>query len=61
MDIATFHTSRRFADVESGRIAFFEKGHGPTALFVHGVFFPEDRPDTLAAPMLEFWGELSKT
>ena len=25
------------------------------------LFFPEDRPDTLAAPMLEFWDELSKT
>jgi pimeloyl-ACP methyl ester carboxylesterase len=25
------------------------------------LFFPEDRPDTLAAPMLEFWNELSKT
>jgi pimeloyl-ACP methyl ester carboxylesterase len=37
MDIATFHASRRFADVKSGRIAFFEEGHGPTALFVHGV------------------------
>src|SRR5262245_26865903 len=24
------------------------------------LFFPEDRPDALAAPMLEFWGELSK-
>jgi pimeloyl-ACP methyl ester carboxylesterase len=37
MDIATFHASRRFAHVKSGRIAFFEKGQGPTALFVHGV------------------------
>jgi len=37
MDIATFHASRRFADVRSGRIAFFEKGQGPVALFVHGV------------------------
>ena len=23
------------------------------------LFFPEDRPDTLAAPMLEFWDEFS--
>ena len=37
MDIATFHARRRFADVKSGRIAFFEKGQGQTALFVHGV------------------------
>jgi pimeloyl-ACP methyl ester carboxylesterase len=37
MDIATFHTSRRFADVGSGRIAYFERGQGPAALFVHGV------------------------
>jgi len=37
MDIATFHASRRFARVKSGRIAFFEQGEGPTALFVHGV------------------------
>lgn len=37
MDIATFHASRRFADVGSGRIAYFEKGNGPVALFVHGV------------------------
>lgn len=37
MDIATFHASRRFADVKSGRIAYYEKGHGPVALFVHGV------------------------
>jgi pimeloyl-ACP methyl ester carboxylesterase len=37
MDIATFHANRRFADVKSGRIAFFEKGQGPAALFVGGV------------------------
>ena len=37
MDIATFHASRRFARVKSGRIAFFEQGEAPTALFVHGV------------------------
>jgi pimeloyl-ACP methyl ester carboxylesterase len=37
MDIAAFHASRRHADVKSGRIAFFEKGSGPVALFVHGV------------------------
>src|SRR5258708_38878820 len=37
MDIATFHANRRFADVKSGRIAYFEKGQGRAALFVHGV------------------------
>jgi len=37
MDIAAFHASRRFAEVRSGRITFFEKGEGPAALFVHGV------------------------
>src|SRR5262245_37749979 len=37
LDIATFHAQRRFADVRSGRIAYVEQGHGPAALFVHGV------------------------
>jgi pimeloyl-ACP methyl ester carboxylesterase len=37
MDIAEFHASRRFAEVKSGRIAYFERGQGPAALFVHGV------------------------
>jgi hypothetical protein len=37
MDVATFHASRRFAEVKSGRIAYFEAGHGPAALFIHGV------------------------
>jgi pimeloyl-ACP methyl ester carboxylesterase len=37
LDIATFHASRRFADVKFGRIAFVERGHGPAALFVCGV------------------------
>ena len=37
MDIATFHARRRFADVKSGRIAYFEQGQGPAALFLHGV------------------------
>jgi pimeloyl-ACP methyl ester carboxylesterase len=37
MDIATFHASRRFVSVKSGRIAFFDKGRGPAALFIHGV------------------------
>jgi pimeloyl-ACP methyl ester carboxylesterase len=37
MDIATFHKSRRFAYVKSGRIAYLDIGEGPAALFVHGV------------------------
>jgi pimeloyl-ACP methyl ester carboxylesterase len=37
MEIAEFHARRRIAEVASGRIAFFEKGNGPAALFVHGV------------------------
>ena len=37
MDIETFHASRRFAEVKSGRIAYIEQGQGPAALFVHGV------------------------
>jgi len=37
MDIATFHASRCSVDVISGRIALFERGEGPVALFVHGV------------------------
>lgn len=37
MDISTFHANRRFIDVNSGRIAYFGKGQGPAALFVHGV------------------------
>ena len=28
MDIATFHAGRRFAEVKSGRIAYFEQGRG---------------------------------
>jgi pimeloyl-ACP methyl ester carboxylesterase len=37
MDIASFHAARRFAEAGFGRIAYFEQGHGPVALFVHGV------------------------
>src|SRR5215471_17067402 len=37
MDIATFHAIRCSVDVISGRIALFERGEGPVALFVHGV------------------------
>ena len=37
MDIATFHASRRFADTRSGRIAYYDRGRGRAAFFVHGV------------------------
>jgi pimeloyl-ACP methyl ester carboxylesterase len=37
MDVATFHSSRRYASTASGRIAYVERGSGPAALFVHGV------------------------
>jgi pimeloyl-ACP methyl ester carboxylesterase len=37
MDIAAFHAGRRFAEIKSGRIAYFEQGQGPVALFIHGV------------------------
>jgi pimeloyl-ACP methyl ester carboxylesterase len=37
MHIADFHARRRYAQVKSGRIAYFEQGQGPPALFVHGV------------------------
>ena len=37
IDIAAFHARRRLADVRSGRIAYFELGEGPPALFIHGV------------------------
>jgi pimeloyl-ACP methyl ester carboxylesterase len=37
MDVAAFHSLRRFAQVPSGRIAYYEQGAGPVALFIHGV------------------------
>lgn len=37
MDVASFHASRRFADVPSGRIAYVERGAGPPAVFLGGV------------------------
>jgi pimeloyl-ACP methyl ester carboxylesterase len=37
LDIATFHASRRFVEVKSGRIAYVEQGEGRPALFIHGV------------------------
>lgn len=37
MEVGRFHSLRRFADIASGRIAYFEVGSGPATLFVHGV------------------------
>jgi pimeloyl-ACP methyl ester carboxylesterase len=37
MDTAAFHSLRRFVETASGRIAYFEQGTGPVALFIHGV------------------------
>jgi pimeloyl-ACP methyl ester carboxylesterase len=37
MDVAAFHSLRRFAQTPSGRIAYYEQGAGPVALFIHGV------------------------
>lgn len=33
---------RRYVDTPAGRIAYSERGEGPAALFVHGVFFSGD-------------------
>jgi pimeloyl-ACP methyl ester carboxylesterase len=32
-----FHGARRFVDTDFGRIAYVERGEGPTALFIHGA------------------------
>ncbi len=37
MNAAAFHSQRRYATTDSGRIAYIEQGSGPVALFVHGV------------------------
>jgi pimeloyl-ACP methyl ester carboxylesterase len=37
IDAAAFHASRRFARTPFGRIAYVERGAGPTALFLHGL------------------------
>lgn len=36
MDAAAFHKTRRFVDLSSGRISYYERGQGRAALFVHG-------------------------
>ena len=37
-DITTeeFHSSRRYVETDQGRIAYYERGSGPVALFLHG-------------------------
>lgn len=37
MDVADFHSERRYATTASGQIAYVERGSGPVALFIHGV------------------------
>src|SRR5215472_17218180 len=36
MSAAKFHSSRRYVKTKHGRIAYFERGSGPVALFLHG-------------------------
>lgn len=36
IDAAWFRANRRYVNTPFGRIAFVERGHGPTALFLHG-------------------------
>lgn len=37
IDARAFHAARRFAVTAFGRIAYFERGTGPAALFLHGL------------------------
>jgi pimeloyl-ACP methyl ester carboxylesterase len=37
LDAAAFRATRRFADLEFGRIAYVERGSGKAALFLHGA------------------------
>jgi pimeloyl-ACP methyl ester carboxylesterase len=37
MEVAAFHSQRRYANTDSGRVAYIEQGSGPVALFIHGV------------------------
>lgn len=37
MDTATFHRERQFAETRFGKIAYVERGAGPTAVFLHGM------------------------
>lgn len=37
MNATEFHSRRQFVETPSGRIAYVDVGHGPVALFVHGV------------------------
>ncbi|QNI36023.1 alpha/beta fold hydrolase [Edaphobacter albus] len=35
-DAEYYRRHRKFLDVDQGRVAYLEKGHGPPALFLHG-------------------------
>jgi haloalkane dehalogenase len=37
MTVANFHAARQFAETPFGKIAYFERGTGDPALFVHGL------------------------
>ncbi|MGH8012959.1 MAG: alpha/beta fold hydrolase [Candidatus Binataceae bacterium] len=37
MKPAEFHSSRQFVAASCGRIGYIERGHGPVALFLHGL------------------------
>lgn len=36
ISVAEFHKTRKFVSTNQGRIAYFERGYGPVALFLHG-------------------------
>jgi pimeloyl-ACP methyl ester carboxylesterase len=36
MNVTDFAARRQFVNTSAGRIAWYEEGSGPTALFVHG-------------------------
>ena len=37
MDVRAFHATRKFAKLRMGHVAYVERGHGPAALFLHGL------------------------
>jgi haloalkane dehalogenase len=37
MSVANFHAARQFAETPFGQIAYFERGSGEPALFIHGL------------------------
>ena len=36
MSAAEFHSTRKFVSTDQGRIAYIERGNGPSAIFLHG-------------------------